>query len=131
MRLTERLRAFRQRIRTTRTGRVTLQIAVGLVGAVVVTIGIILIPLPGPGWLIVLAGLAIWALEFAWAERLLGFTRAKLESWWHWLGRQHWTIRALAGLVGLIFVALVIAMSLWLSFGVKSFSDLRDLVTPG
>jgi uncharacterized protein (TIGR02611 family) len=115
----------------TRTGRVTLRIAIGLLGTIVVIIGIILIPFPGPGWLIVLAGLAIWALEFAWAERLLRFTRAKLEGWWHWLGRQHWSVRLLAGLAGLVFVTLVVAISLRLSFGVRSLSDLWALVTPG
>src|SRR5205809_357740 len=107
MRLMERLRAFRQTVRSTRTGRVTMQIAVGLVGAIVVTLGIILIPFPGPGWLIVLAGLAIWSVEFVWAARLLSFTKGKLEGWWHWLGRQHWSVRAVAGLVGLGFVAAV------------------------
>ena len=36
----------------------TYRIAVGVLGASVVVIGFILIPLPGPGWLIVFAGLA-------------------------------------------------------------------------
>src|SRR5215207_9598887 len=101
MSLMERLRAFRERARATRTGRVTLQMIVGLLGAIVVTIGIILIPFPGPGWIIVLAGLAIWSAEFVWAARLLSFTKDKLETWWHWLGRQHWGVRVFAGLVGL------------------------------
>ena len=33
--------------------------------------GSILVPLPGPGWLIVFAGLAILATEYVWAQRLL------------------------------------------------------------
>jgi uncharacterized protein (TIGR02611 family) len=112
MRRWEGLRVFRQRIRATRAGRLSLRIAVGVVGSVVVVVGLLLIPLPGPGWLIVLAGLAILSLEFEWAQRLLTFTRLQLERWWHWLGRQHWTVRALAGLVGLAFAATVV----WLSF---------------
>lgn len=43
---------------------------VGVVGTVVTVVGIVLIPLPGPGWLIVFAGLALLASEFAVAARL-------------------------------------------------------------
>lgn len=114
----EQLRGFRQRVRSTRTGRITLQILVGLLGLVVIIVGIILIPFPGPGWLIVLAGLAIWAIEFVWAQRLLRFTRARLESWWHWLGRQSLFVRLLAGLVGLVFVTAVVLVSLRYTFHV-------------
>jgi uncharacterized protein (TIGR02611 family) len=123
MRRREQLSALRHRVRSTRTGRLTLQIVVGVLGALVVAIGIILIPFPGPGWLIVLGGLAIWAIEFVWAQRLLQFTRDRLERWWHWLGRQHWSIRVLAGVVGLIFVGLVVWISLLVSFDVH----LRDI----
>jgi uncharacterized protein (TIGR02611 family) len=115
----EPLGGFRQRVRSTRTGRVTLQVLVGLLGLVVVVVGIVLIPFPGPGWLIVLAGLAIWAIEFVWAQRLLHFTRAKLESWWHWLGRQNLLVRCVAGLVGLLFVATVVGLSLKYTFDIN------------
>lgn len=37
-------------------------------GFLVIGIGIILIPLPGPGLLIILAGLAILGIEFEWAK---------------------------------------------------------------
>jgi uncharacterized protein (TIGR02611 family) len=99
--------SFHQRVRANRAGRLTIRIAIGFTGAVVIAIGLLLVPLPGPGWLIVLAGLAILSLEFAWAQRLRHFTRIQLERWWHWLGRQHWAIRALAGVVGLAFAATV------------------------
>jgi uncharacterized protein (TIGR02611 family) len=44
-----------------------------LVGFTVLLVGVVLsIPLvPGPGFLVVLAGLAILAVEFMWARRLL------------------------------------------------------------
>lgn len=45
--------------------------AVVLVGFVVVLAGLAMIPLPGPGLLVTAAGLAVLALEFVWAERLL------------------------------------------------------------
>ena len=126
MRLREQLGGFRQRVRSTRTGRLTWQVVIGVLGGVVLVIGIILIPFPGPGWLIVLAGLAILAAEFVWAQRLLLFTKGRLESWWHWLGRQHLVTRLLVGLVGFVFVGGVLWLSLSLSFGVTSFSELLD-----
>ena len=104
--------AVHERVHATRAGRLTMRILIGFVGAAVVLIGLIVVPLPGPGWLIVLAGLAILSLEFAWAQRLMHFTRTQLERWWHWLGRQHPAVRALAGLVGLLFAGTVA----WLSW---------------
>jgi uncharacterized protein (TIGR02611 family) len=93
-----------------------------------VIVGIILIPFPGPGWLIVLAGLAILAAEFVWAQRLLKYTRTRLEFWWHWLGRQHWTIRVLVGAASLAFVTGIVLLSLRISLGVRSVSDLLELL---
>jgi uncharacterized protein (TIGR02611 family) len=124
MRRREQVRAVGQRVRATRTGRITLKVIIALIGGIVVTVGIILIPFPGPGWLIVVAGLAIWAVEFVWARRLLHFTRTHLERWWHWLGRQHWSVRALAGLAGLVFVTAVVWGSL-VSVGIDPLDLLR------
>jgi uncharacterized protein (TIGR02611 family) len=39
-----------------------------LLGFAVMIIGLIMVPLPGPGWLVVFAGLAILSLEFVWAQ---------------------------------------------------------------
>jgi uncharacterized protein (TIGR02611 family) len=129
MRRREQLQTLRDRIRTTRTGRLTLQIVIALVGLLVVLIGIVLIPFPGPGWLIVIAGLAIWAIEFVWAQRLLTFTKHMLEQWWRWLRRQHWAIRVLAGAIGLVIVGSVLWISLRYSFGVRSLDDLWEYIT--
>jgi len=129
MRRREQLSANRHRVRSTRTGRLPLQIVIAVLGAVVVALGIVLIPFPGPGWLIVLAGLAIWAFEFVWAQRLLQYTRDKLERWWHWLGRQHIVVRVLAGLIGLVFVGTVVWLSLRLSLGVRSLRDVWSYIT--
>lgn len=56
------------------------RIAVALIGGGMVIGGILLIPLPGPGWAIVFAGLAVLATEFVWAERLLGFAKKHAEN---------------------------------------------------
>lgn len=44
------------------------KIAVLLVGLPVIIVGVILIPLPGPGLLVCLLGLFILSLEFEWAK---------------------------------------------------------------
>lgn len=41
-----------------------------LLGFAIVGTGIILLPLPGPGWVIIFAGFAILASEFEFAERV-------------------------------------------------------------
>jgi uncharacterized protein (TIGR02611 family) len=52
--------------------------AVTVVGVCLVLGGIALMPLPGPGILVVVAGLAVLATEYVWARRLL--RRAKAEA---------------------------------------------------
>lgn len=52
--------------------------AVTLVGVCLVLGGIALMPLPGPGIVVVVAGLAVLATEYVWARRLL--RRAKAEA---------------------------------------------------
>ena len=112
------------RIRTNRTGHLALRIGIGVLGTLVVGLGIVLIPFPGPGWAIVILGLAIWAIEFAWAKNLLEFTKRHVQSWTHWVGRQTIPVRALVGVVGLIFVGFVVWASVRLSFGV----DLASII---
>jgi uncharacterized protein (TIGR02611 family) len=84
---------------------VTYRVAVGVLGGAVVVLGIVLIPLPGPGWLIVFAGLAVLATEFVWAERLLLFARRQVHGWTTWVTRQSLLVRVLVGLAGLLCVA--------------------------
>lgn len=86
--------------------RRSYRVAVGVVGALVVAVGIVAIPYPGPGWLIVFTGLAILATEFAWARRLLHFARSRYDAWTAWLARQHVLIRlGVLALTGLVVVA--------------------------
>ncbi|QIM19623.1 TIGR02611 family protein [Leucobacter coleopterorum] len=58
------------------------KVAVTVLGALVMVIGLILVPLPGPGWLIVFLGLTILGTEFHWARRLLGWLRQILTRFW-------------------------------------------------
>ena len=76
-----------------------------MLGALVVLGGIVLIPLPGPGWLIVFGGLALLATEFEWADRLLQFARDKVLGWTNWVTRQSLMVRGAIGLGSLLAVA--------------------------
>ena len=49
-----------------------------IVGGVVLLAGVAMLVLPGPGILVIIAGLAILAKEFTWAERTLD--KAKLQA---------------------------------------------------
>src|SRR3954463_12306050 len=115
-----------ERVRANPTGRLALRIGVGVLGALIVALGIVLIPFPGPGWAIVIVGLAVWAIEFTWAKNLLEFTKRHVRSWTRWVGRQSLPVRAVVGVVGVIFVAAVIWASVRLSFGVNLITVLGD-----
>lgn len=54
------------------------RIVVSVVGGTVLALGIALIVLPGPAFIVIPAGLAILAIEFAWAKRWLRSARALL-----------------------------------------------------
>jgi uncharacterized protein (TIGR02611 family) len=56
------------------------RVGVFLVGLAVVGGGVILLPLPGPGWLIIFGGMAVWATEFVWAQKVLRWTRRKVTE---------------------------------------------------
>ncbi|WP_430500757.1 TIGR02611 family protein [Micromonospora trifolii] len=119
----ERISLTLELIRANPTGRIALKIFVAIAGALVVTIGIALIPLPGPGWLLVIAGLGIWAVEYHWARRLLGFTRRHVHGWTRWVTRQSLLVRIVLGSVGLVFVATVVWLSLKYSLGIDVVAE--------
>jgi uncharacterized protein (TIGR02611 family) len=79
------------------------RIAFGAAGFLVLTAGVGMLVLPGPGLLVSAVGLAMLALEFQWAERLLGHALRRLEQ-------ARVTARGADGrLVGAIAVAVLAA----------------------
>ena len=114
------------KVRATPTGRLALKIGIGALGSLVIALGIILIPFPGPGWAIVILGLAIWSLEFVWAKRLLEFTKRHVKAWTSWIGRQSLPVRGVLGAVGLVFVAGVVWASVRVSLGVDLIDKARE-----
>jgi uncharacterized protein (TIGR02611 family) len=106
--------SWRRRIAARRSLDHTYRGGVAAVGGAVVAVGIVTIPLPGPGWLTVIAGLFVLATEFTWAERVLEFTRHHVHRWTEWLGRQAMVVRIAVGLLTAAFVGAVLVVTLHL-----------------
>ncbi len=53
------------------TYRQARKLVVGILGGTILLIGVLLIVLPGPAFIVIPVGLAILSLEFAWAKRYL------------------------------------------------------------
>ena len=56
------------------------KLIVGIIGGTVLLIGVALIVLPGPAFLVIPIGLAILATEFAWAKRAVARARAMVAK---------------------------------------------------
>lgn len=61
-------------------GRVLQRLAVGTSGGALVLLGLVLVPLPGPGWLIVAAGSGLLGTEFPWAAAVSRRLRTALSA---------------------------------------------------
>lgn len=113
----ERFKAWRRRI-AERPGLERLyRVAVAIVGTVVLVggFGVAMLPFPGPGWVMVGAGLALLSSEFVWARRVVGFLRSRLRAIQLWFLRRPMWIRVL--LLGTALV--IVAFSLWSMGAVK------------
>jgi len=112
--------AWRRRIRSNPTAALVYRTIVFVVGLVLVLGGLALVPLPGPGWLVVIVGLVVWASEFEFAQSVLEWVKARLNAWQGWVRAQPPWVRALIGLLTAVSVAVVAWVLLYLS-GVPTF----------
>ncbi len=108
--ITRRWARWRDRLRERRVVDLGYRIVVGVVGLLVLGVGILAIPYPGPGWAIVFIGLGILATEFDWARKLLAHARTRYDAAMAWFKRQHIGVQAL----GAVFTAAVVVGTLWL-----------------
>ena len=99
------------------------KVLIGIVGGLVVLIGLVLVPYPGPGWLIVFAGLAILATEFAFASRVLEYAKGKYDAWVAWLKRQNIYVKVLV----LALTGAIVLTTVWLLNGFGIVVALFDL----
>ena len=66
---------LRQFMKRTKAGHLIWRIFIGVLGGAITVLGAIALVGPGPGVLVVLAGLGILATEFAWASRAVAHTK--------------------------------------------------------
>lgn len=107
------------------------RILVGFAGGLVTLVGLVLVPYPGPGWLIVFAGLAILATEFKFAKRILDQLRARYDQWQEWIKQQTRPVQVAV----LAVTGIVVVFTVWLvnGFGlIDNFLQLHQewLVSP-
>ncbi|MFP1628259.1 TIGR02611 family protein [Streptomyces sp. 5K101] len=67
-------------IKRSRTLHISWQVGVFVVGLAVVGAGAAMLVLPGPGWVVIFGGMAIWATEFVWAQLVLRWTKRKVTE---------------------------------------------------
>lgn len=89
--------------------------AVAVLGGLLTLTGIALLVLPGPGFVLVAAGLAVLATQFAWAQRPLDYAKDKAHQGMDEVARSWWR----AG--GALLCALVLAAA-----GIVDMTD-RDV----
>ncbi|UNS95986.1 TIGR02611 family protein [Streptomyces tubbatahanensis] len=72
-------------IKASRPLHMSWRAGIFLVGLAIVVAGVIMLPLPGPGWLVIFAGMAVWGTEFVWAQHVLRWTKRKYHEGTRWL----------------------------------------------
>lgn len=101
---------WRERLRERPVANFVYRTVVAVVGALILAVGIVAIPYPGPGWAIVFLGLAILATEFRFAQQALRYIRTRYDAVMVWFGRQHIAVKGLSAL----FTGLFVVATLWL-----------------
>ena len=81
---------FRSWIRKTPVGRLVWRLIIGFIGGGVAVFGAVLLVAPGPGVLVLLAGLGILATEFAWAGRIMMHTKQMASKAAERTGMKPW-----------------------------------------
>ncbi|MFE3602911.1 TIGR02611 family protein [Streptomyces sp. NPDC059142] len=105
-------------IKASRPLHVSWQVGVFLAGLAVVAAGVAMLVLPGPGWVVIFAGMAIWATEFVWAQLVLRWTRRKVrEAAQKALDPKVRRRNIILTSVGLVIFAVLAGIYLW-KFGI-------------
>lgn len=100
------------------------KLVIGIGGGLILAIGIVAIPYPGPGWAIVFVGLAILATEFDWAKSVLDYAKKRYDDWQAWIKRQNVWMR----LLFLAVTTFVVVLTLWL---LNAYGYMNDFLKLG
>ncbi|MGW6981977.1 TIGR02611 family protein [Streptomyces sp. NPDC054932] len=113
-------------IKSNRSLHLSWQVGVFIVGLAVIGAGVAMLVLPGPGWVAIFAGLAIWATEFAWAHLVLRWTKRKVtEAAQKALDPKVRRRNIILTSVGLVIAGALIGFYLW-KYGLVLPWNLKD-----
>ncbi|MFI6014294.1 TIGR02611 family protein [Streptomyces sp. NPDC051243] len=94
------------------------QVGVFIIGLAIVVAGIIMLPLPGPGWVVIFGGMAVWATEFVWAQLVLRWTKRKVtEAAQKALDPKVRRRNIILTTIGLLIMAVLVGIYVW-KFGI-------------
>lgn len=99
------------------------KILIAIVGGIVLVVGVVMIPYPGPGWAVVFIGLGILSTEFVWAKRVLEYAKGKYDAWSAWVAHQNIFIKSAIWLL----TATIVVMTIWLLNGYGLINDWLNL----
>jgi uncharacterized protein (TIGR02611 family) len=101
-------------IKARRMLHLSWQVGVFILGLAVVVAGIVMLPLPGPGWVVIFGGMAIWATEFVWAQLALRWTKRKVTEAAHRaLDPKVRRRNIILTSIGLVIVAVLVGIYVW------------------
>ena len=102
------MKQMRERMKSTVYGSLVWRLFIGVIGGLITVAGVVMLFAPGPGLLVLLAGLGMLATEFAWAATALRRTkdiaavasnRVRVPLWVKYL------LAAIATVLSIIFIA--------------------------
>lgn len=113
-------------VKARRVLHVSWQAGVFVIGLAVVVAGIVMLPLPGPGWVVIFGGMAIWATEFVWAQLVLRWTKRKVtEAAQRALDPKVRRRNIILTATGVVIVAVLAGVYLW-KFGLEMPWNIKD-----
>ncbi|WP_037890366.1 TIGR02611 family protein [Streptomyces viridochromogenes] len=105
-------------VKARRVLHLSWQVGIFVLGLAIVVVGIIMLPLPGPGWVVIFGGMAVWATEFVWAQLVLRWTKRKVtEAAQRALDPKVRRRNIILTSIGLVIVAVLVGIYLW-KFGI-------------
>jgi uncharacterized protein (TIGR02611 family) len=101
---------WRRKIRANPRKHLIYRIGVGIVGGLLLILAPLTGWLPGPGGIpLFIAGLAVLASEFEWAQRVLMRVKEWVKALTHWTGRQPGWLKAL----GTVALMACVLLAIW------------------
>ncbi|XKK60175.1 TIGR02611 family protein [Streptomyces sp. ARC32] len=113
-------------VKARRVLHLSWQVGVFIVGLAVVAAGVAMLVLPGPGWVVIFGGMAIWATEFVWAQLVLRWTKRKVtEAAQRALDPKVRRRNIILTSIGVVIIAALAGIYLW-KFGLEMPWNIKD-----